>query len=322
MRAPLVKNTPPTPPRNDGVMLFNWRDTGIVLFMSTVHTSEGFILRLRRRYRTSGTGLAACRRPFEFSIDADDLSPQNAHAFHLYKVMLPIPRFIDMYNHHMNGVDLADQLRAVYCTQQPSVHNWHPYFYYFLDTAIVNSYLLWRWTREAIGGINPHTRRNGHRFYRETLVEALMEGIPVQYEHIVVRQNHQFIRPNQYNIPVRFHIPTPGAPRVWYYFCRYQQYKRVIRIGQMFRTRERCESCDVPLCHKCFRLYHLQVGVIGGGDSGREASIISFESIRTAQADMLVMEQNMEIRELRAREWWLAEEVLSDQDALWEPNEV
>ena len=58
--------------------------------------------------------------------------------------MLSISVYIDYYNHFIGGVDIADQLRTVYYTQIPSVHNWHPYFYYFLNVAIYNSYLLWK----------------------------------------------------------------------------------------------------------------------------------------------------------------------------------
>jgi hypothetical protein len=86
--------------------------------MSTIHTGKGFILRLRRRIRDLATPLEGAR------------------------VMLPIPLCINHYNHYMGAVDLSDQLRAVYYTQQPSVYNWYPYFYYFLDVAICNSYLL------------------------------------------------------------------------------------------------------------------------------------------------------------------------------------
>jgi hypothetical protein len=173
--------------------------------------------------------------------------------------MLPIPLFIDNYNHHMNGADLADQLRAVYCTQQPSIRNWHPYFYYFLDTAICNSYLLWRWNREArypSQGDRQSERLNSYRYYRETLVEALMEGIPVKYDHIVIRAKHEFIAPKT-RIATKFHVSTGGAKRTRCYFCRYKVFKRICTLGQgSFHTTCRCAHCDVPLCYRCFKPYH------------------------------------------------------------------
>ena len=118
--------------------------------MSTIHTGKGFILRLRRRIRDSATPLEGARRPFDFSRDSDLMDQQMAQRFLIHRVMLPIPLCIDHYNHYMGAVDLSDQLRAVYYTQQPSVHNWYPYFYYFLDVAIYNSYLPWKWYRESL----------------------------------------------------------------------------------------------------------------------------------------------------------------------------
>ena len=43
--------------------------------------------------------------------------------------LLPIPGTIDDYNHHMGGVDSADQLRAGFSTQQRGVKPWRPLFY-------------------------------------------------------------------------------------------------------------------------------------------------------------------------------------------------
>jgi hypothetical protein len=42
---------------------------------------------------------------------------------------------------------------------------------------------------------------NSYRFYRECLIEALIEGIPIHYNIIIIRKNHVFIQLNQSNIP-------------------------------------------------------------------------------------------------------------------------
>ena len=36
---------------------------------------------------------------------------------------LPIPIFIDDYNHHMNGMDVANQMRASYRINKATEHN-------------------------------------------------------------------------------------------------------------------------------------------------------------------------------------------------------
>jgi hypothetical protein len=42
----------------------------------------------------------------------------------------------------MGCVDIADQLRAYYSTQRISLRSWYPLFFWMLDTAILNAYLV------------------------------------------------------------------------------------------------------------------------------------------------------------------------------------
>src|SRR6266498_112357 len=58
------------------------------------------------------------------------------------KKKLLIPKVIDDYNYNMNGVDVADQLRSYYNTQQTVRRNWMPLFFWLLDTVIVNAYRI------------------------------------------------------------------------------------------------------------------------------------------------------------------------------------
>jgi hypothetical protein len=101
-------------------------------------------------------------------------------------------------------------------------------------------------------------------------VKALINGILIHYNYIVIRQNHVFIRLNQYNIPACFYIPTVGAPRIQCYFCRYKVHKKIAKIRNIFKTNKRCKSCDVPLYSRCFKPYHLQIEIVTGGDGNRE----------------------------------------------------
>ena len=55
---------------------------------------------------------------------------------------LDIPIFIDDYNHHMNSVDLANQYRQPYDTQQISYRTWIPLLHWILDQAAINAYKL------------------------------------------------------------------------------------------------------------------------------------------------------------------------------------
>jgi Transposase IS4 len=63
--------------------------------------------------------------------------------------LLPIPSAIDDYNHHIGRVDIADQLRARFSTQQRRVKPWRPLFYWLLDSAIINAFRLSEHQRKA-----------------------------------------------------------------------------------------------------------------------------------------------------------------------------
>ena len=81
------------------------------------------------------------RRPRETSTNATKVRAVFGTAS---KKALPIPCIIDDYNHHMGGVDIADQLRGYYAVQLPVRRTWMPLFFWLLDTSIVNSYLIFK----------------------------------------------------------------------------------------------------------------------------------------------------------------------------------
>ena len=105
-------------------MQFAWKDQNVVLFMSTVSDGQEKIRRLRRRPAKTATNARTSRAMFGESATKE----------------LEIPAFIDMYNHYMNGVDNADQLRSYYSTQRVHLKNWKPLWHFLLDTTVVNSY--------------------------------------------------------------------------------------------------------------------------------------------------------------------------------------
>jgi len=57
---------------------------------------------------------------------------------------LPIPKIIDDHNYYMGGVDIADQLRSYYLTQQQVRRTWMSLFFWLLDVAAINSYVIYK----------------------------------------------------------------------------------------------------------------------------------------------------------------------------------
>ena len=108
------------------VLQMAWKDQNVVLFMSTVSNGRDTKSRFRRRPTKTATNARTSRAPF--------LGKEIK--------MLDIPEFIDTYNHFMNGVDVADQLRSYYNTQRIHFKTWKPLWHFLLDTTITNAYKI------------------------------------------------------------------------------------------------------------------------------------------------------------------------------------
>jgi len=98
------------------------------------------------------------------------------------RMEVDIPSDNDDYNHFKGGVNIADQYREAYFTEQTSHRNWLPLFDWLLDIAIINGFVL------ACSKLSTTTTRSGrkkrpitHKNFRlETavrLVEQIQQGI-------------------------------------------------------------------------------------------------------------------------------------------------
>lgn len=142
------------------VLHLAWKDAQVVLFMTTVHTGLKTVVRPRRRPATTASGAAQTRKIF-----SDEAVKK-----------LPIPKFIDMYNHQMNGIDIADQLRMSYTSQRRSYHTWRPLWHFLLDQTVVNSYKL---SSQSNPG---HIKSRAHFEFTEQLAFQLCERSIAQSE--------------------------------------------------------------------------------------------------------------------------------------------
>ncbi|KAI3655419.1 hypothetical protein MP638_001428, partial [Amoeboaphelidium occidentale] len=111
------------------VMVAAWVDNNIVYMLSTIHTihKTADLVEVPRKHPRDNSNNSATR---------NDLFGENA------VLPLKIPKIINDYNHNMNGVDIADQMRSNYATQRTHYRTWVPLFYCCLDTAIVNAYMI------------------------------------------------------------------------------------------------------------------------------------------------------------------------------------
>ena len=95
--------------------------------MTTGHQIEPKISRMRKRPKKTASNARITREPF------GDLSTKS----------LPIPTFIDDYNHYMGGVDQSNQLWASFTTHFPrNQKEFFPGAFWAIDVAVYNSYKL------------------------------------------------------------------------------------------------------------------------------------------------------------------------------------
>ena len=111
----------------DGTVLqFAWKDQQVVLFMSTVSNGRATITRKRKRFSKTFTNAKTFRVVFgSFAVKE-----------------LALFEFIDIYNHFMNGVDVADQLRSYYISQRVHLKIWKPLWHFLLDTTVCNCFKI------------------------------------------------------------------------------------------------------------------------------------------------------------------------------------
>ena len=161
------------------------------------------------------------------------------------------PKSIIDYNNHMGGVDLSDQMCAYYRIGRPA-HKWWRYVFWFcLNLAITNSWLLFKSTvtREELKKAPTHLK------YRLLLAEQLrnyysaskiVRGRPTK---CLPSTAHVFDRIGAHKL-VKFDGRSKKCRQ-----CSVQG-RRTAR-GYKKETQYKCKLCDIPLCKvHCFASFH------------------------------------------------------------------
>ncbi|KAG5867602.1 hypothetical protein JTB14_023909 [Gonioctena quinquepunctata] len=142
------------------------------------------------------------------------------------------PKVEDLYNPIVGGVDKFDEKREVYAIGRRWVEWWHSMFYFLVDLAIVNSFILYQTSRrlnssqltyriaharQLIGGYSSRKRR----------------GKPVQFSA------------NKETVPDEVRLTRVGS-----HFAEKGTYRRC-RIcsteANEKRTQLTCSQCEVPV---------------------------------------------------------------------------
>lgn len=161
------------------------------------------------------------------------------------KTIVSCPTAIQMYNALMGGVDLFDQLRERYAVGRRSLKWWHRIFYFLLDLAVVNSFIMMkrvkgdldqmsfriRLARQLISGYTSKKRRGRPPLFIGKKKGSI--GVPHEVRTVNVGE----------------HLPKKN---IKYRRCRLCSTRKEEK-----RTRVECTHCKVALClDPCFRRFH------------------------------------------------------------------
>jgi Transposase IS4 len=113
------------------------QDSNKVGFCTSIHNGTEWVVRNRKRPKGTSTSAIITKQLFYMFNPPIGCKEPYEHTR-----ILPIPGAIDDYNHYIGGVDIVDQLRARFTTQQRRVKPWRLLFYWLLDSTIIIAFQL------------------------------------------------------------------------------------------------------------------------------------------------------------------------------------
>lgn len=164
-------------------------------------------------------------------------------------IRLPMtcPKVVAAYNKCMGGVDLFDQYKSFYSIQQKSRRWWLKFFYYLLDSCIVNSFINYNCTTNF-----KKPKGLTHLQFRSKLVNEFIFNDTSRkrkgYTPAVGRarkrncpDGRQTVQNLVRLVNVGYHIPG-----------KIKTYRRCSTKQKKKRSNKICKMCDVALCIECF----------------------------------------------------------------------
>jgi Transposase IS4 len=248
---------------DNNTLCFIWQDNKPVCALSTAHSlhhSEDRVQCTRRCPKITSENARILQPVFQGL---------------LFKNLF-IPKAINDYNHHIKGVDQADQLRASFtCHRKQNYRTWWPLFYFLIDVAYVNVYLLWKWSSSANAAKAAKTH-NSYRDFMSALCSQLLHSNDKKQEEsqiqptTVLPRHHTHIQGKSIGRCEWGKLHPPGCPRK-----RAPKRKFGTDITESTvngtseavfggsRTHYKCSECQNWLCieGQCWQQYHNSIEV-------------------------------------------------------------
>jgi hypothetical protein len=224
------------------VLAMQWQDNNHVHMLSTTHKLRDKISRSRKRPRFTSSNGPSIRTVF-----------QNKNT-----IIIPIPVMVDDYNYHKGGVDIADQYRSYFFTQLIARRNWLPFFFWLLDTMIVNAYILYSLSMEK------EASKASHKSFRLTLAGQLLQKYVKNEKWTWYKRKTKPIRYSKALGVCDLPPPLLGEGHVKVHIggrrecdrCRLKLRREGLKGKRAPTSSFSCNLCSFVLCSICFIDYH------------------------------------------------------------------
>ena len=117
------------------ILVSIWQDSNKVGYCTTIHNRTEWVVKSQKQPKETSTSATITKQPFYMFNP-----PVGCKEPYEHTRLLPIPGAINDYNQYMGGVDIADQLRAGFSTQQRGVKPWKALLHWLLDPTIINTF--------------------------------------------------------------------------------------------------------------------------------------------------------------------------------------
>ncbi|XP_046970709.1 piggyBac transposable element-derived protein 4-like [Vanessa cardui] len=156
------------------------------------------------------------------------------------------PLSITKYTQFMGGVDHFDHYRASYPLGRKSRKNWHRLFWFLLEAAVINAYIVYMMSHS--------TRRNTHKDFRLRLGRGLINNFSSRKCQAPVFKTK---KGGVNSIPEEVRTSDVGShmPEL----AKFRRCRMCSTRAKEQRTTYICKVCKVPLCAApCFYNFHTQ----------------------------------------------------------------
>ena len=160
--------------------------------------------------------------------------------------VVPQPGSANLYARHYGAVDSFDQSMAAFKFGRSSKKSWKFLFYWLVNAAIVNSYIIY----QAASTRQVDVKKYGPFEYRLELAKALIGDFSCRKRQSAAKDRLDPAPRSRHELVT---LSKKGSTRL----CT--AHRRFMPNGKpQKRTQFGCPACNTPLCVDCFHLHHDQ----------------------------------------------------------------